>query len=110
MTFEYSVARQFSVTPGSRYESEGPYSGEQLREVLEPQVWRAVCEGSPLTVDLDGTVGYGVAFLDEAFGGLARRGYNVSLLKECLRFKSEEEPYLVEDIWGCIEAAGNERE
>ncbi|TIR17567.1 MAG: DUF4325 domain-containing protein [Mesorhizobium sp.] len=64
------VADEFSATPGGRYLSDGPFSGEDFRErILIP----ALNEGSPVTVVLDGTRGYPSSFLDEAFAGLARQ-------------------------------------
>jgi hypothetical protein len=95
-----SVANDFSKTPGPRYESEGPYSGELFRRKhLLPLVAEAVRENKKLTVDLDGTAGYGTSFLEEAFGGLVREdGYSASELGRLLALISEEESYLADDI------------
>ena len=63
-------ARDFSRTPGGRYESDGSHSAEEFRRVcLEPALAR---EGT-VTVDLDGAVGFASSFLEEAFGGLVRK-------------------------------------
>ncbi len=65
--------RDFSEFPGPRYISLGPDSGEKFRkEVLIPSIEKY----GDVTVDLDGTFGYGSSFLEEAFGGLARAGVN----------------------------------
>ncbi len=68
---KYCIAEQFTRYPGPRYEKQGPYSGQKfLNDVLIPNIER----GEDITIDLDGTVGYGPSFLDEAFGGLIREG------------------------------------
>ncbi|MER8723540.1 MULTISPECIES: STAS-like domain-containing protein [unclassified Mesorhizobium] len=64
------VAEDFSATPGGRYLTDGPFSGEDFRERL---LIPALSKGSPVTVILDGTRGYPSSFLDEAFAGLARK-------------------------------------
>ena len=103
-----SVANEFSRTPGSRYESEGDFSGEVFRrDVLLPKVEQAIQGNSLLVVNLDGTAGYGTSFLEEAFGGLVREN-NISptTLRAILQFISTEEDYLIEDIFAYIEQAG----
>jgi hypothetical protein len=61
--------------PGGRYKSDGPFSGEWFREdVLKPALTRALDTNDVVTVELDGTAGYGASFLEEAFGGLIRTG------------------------------------
>ncbi len=63
------VARDFSPTPGGRYERESKWSGEEFRiRLLEP----ALRAGKRIVVDLDGAVGFTTSFLEEAFGGLVR--------------------------------------
>lgn len=69
------VARDFSPTPGARYRTDGPFSGEAFRtEVLTPRVLRAFESGTVVVVRLDGAIGFPSSFLEEAFGGLARSG------------------------------------
>lgn len=64
-----SVAKDFTRFPSGRYKRNGATSGEAFREkFLEDPLRR----GEHLTVDLDGTVGYGSSFLEEAFGGVVR--------------------------------------
>lgn len=66
------LASQFSTTPAGRYRSDGRFSGEVFRDdVLVPALDRA--GNDTVTVVLDGVAGYGSSFLEEAFGGLARR-------------------------------------
>ncbi|HEX3367618.1 STAS-like domain-containing protein [Phenylobacterium sp.] len=65
-----SIARDFSVTPGGRFNRDGPYSGEAFRQrFLEP----AIDAGEMVVVDLDRVAGLPSSFLEEAFGGLFRR-------------------------------------
>ena len=49
-----------------------------------------------MTVILDGGYGYATSFLEEAFGGLARKTGDPDLLKICI--VSEEEPALIGKI------------
>lgn len=103
----FSVAKQFSETPGPRYSEEGDFSGQELRKKhLCPALHAVKKEGGTLTVDLDGTAGYGTSFLEEAFGGLIREDhFPFEELKRILIIHSAEEDYLVDDIWGYIEDA-----
>lgn len=68
-----SIAKDFTPTPGGRYEKDGDWSGEVFRDtLLEPRLKTAVALKQKLVVDLDGTAGYATSFLEEAFGGLVR--------------------------------------
>lgn len=90
----------FSITPGSRYRNEGTksHSGQEFREeYLEPKFVEAEKNKTKLIVNLDGTIGYGTSWLEEVFGGLARK-YGKSKVLSILDFISEEEPYLIDDI------------
>lgn len=92
-----------TTTPGARYRSDGPDSGEEYREeVLGPAFQRAFETGSTLLVDLDGTHGYATSFLEEAFGGLARI-FGSEVVLRTLRFKCDDEPTLRDEIVGYIE-------
>jgi hypothetical protein len=64
-----SVARDFTRFPAGRYKRNGSTSGESFRERF---LHDRLAANEPVTVDLDGTVGYGSSFLEEAFGGLVR--------------------------------------
>lgn len=64
-----SVAKDFTRFPAGRYKKNGATSGEAFRErFLEVPL----SKGEDVTVDFDGTVGYGSSFLEEAFGGAVR--------------------------------------
>lgn len=89
----------FSTSPGGRYRSNGPYSGEEFRDdILIPAIESLGPEfDEELLIDLDGGFGYATSFLDEVFGKLIEKyGMRKGLLN--LRFKSDEEPSLLEEI------------
>ena len=96
------IAEAFSPYPGPRYAKLGDYSGEEFREeILIP----ALKKGGPLTVDLDGTKGYGSSFLEEAFGGAVRKGYGIT--RQNVNFITEDES-LESEVWGYIDRAMKE--
>jgi len=64
-----SIASDFSKYPAGRYKSDGPYSGERFRDDVLMPILRA---GQKVVLRMDGTLGYGSSFLEEAFGGLVR--------------------------------------
>lgn len=68
------IAHDFSDVPLGRYPSDSDYSGERFRE----EFLRPALDKGEVTVNIDETEGYGSSFLDEAFGGLVRRGYFAS--------------------------------
>ena len=93
-----SIAHEYTPLPGPRFKKQGPKSGEEFREsILEPRFKEAQKRGEVILVDLDGGYGYGTSFLEESFGGLARI-HGVDAVLDTLIFKSEEEPYLIDDI------------
>lgn len=93
------VAKQFAVLPGGR---KGDRGGEKFRrDLLVPALEKSEC----VEVDLDGTLGLGSSFLDEAFGGLVREhGYTAAQLKKRLKIKFSIVSY-VDDCWGYINKA-----
>ena len=101
------IAQDFTITPGGRYKAEGPFSGEQFREsFLEPHFEDRANE-SEVTVVFDGTEGYATSFLEEAFGGLAR-DHGKEICCRRLKFVSEEDPLLVEEVNYYIETCEGE--
>ena len=100
-----NIAKAFASTPGARNIVEGSYSGEEfLKNKLLPMFDQAIAEGSTLLIDLDNTEGYATSFLEEAFGGLARK-YNSKKVLNVLQFKSDDEPLLIEEIGMYIKEA-----
>lgn len=101
--FKIKVATDFSKTPGPRHRIEGDFSGEQFKEeILFKKLELAFKEKKVLDIDLDGTFGYGTSFLEEAFGGASRK-FGADKVLNHIKFKSEEEPYLIDDIYSYIE-------
>lgn len=67
------ISDVFSNTPGARFESEGPNSGEKFRkEILIPKYLEAKKKSEKLVINLDDCYGFATSFLEEAFGGLVR--------------------------------------
>jgi hypothetical protein len=77
-------------------------SGEAFREIhLEP----ALREGKQISVELDGTIGYGSSFLEEAFGGLVRSlRLQPKVLQSRLQIKTEDQA-LLDEVNSYIEEA-----
>lgn len=84
----FKIATDFSQFLVGRTKQDSATSGENLREILVP-----LLREGPLVVDLDGTMGYSSAFLQGAFEDLSREAP-----VEGLRFISERDPSLVEEI------------
>jgi len=63
------IAVDFTRFPAGRYRSDGPYSGQRFRE---DHLVSALKDKGKVIIRLDGTMGYGSSFLEEAFGGLVR--------------------------------------
>lgn len=95
-----NVAKDFSPNPAGRFPSDGEFSGQRFREEL---LLPALKTNEKITIDFDGTEGYGSSFLDEAFGGLVRAGYQPQVLRDRLSIKSEEDPSVIQEIIGYIE-------
>ena len=93
----YSIANEYSKTPGGRFIHEGACSGEDFRKtVLKPLYLKCKENGEELAVDLDGGYGYATSFLEEAFGGLVRELKDPGVRK--IKIISTEEPALVERV------------
>src|SRR6187551_2552508 len=92
-----TVATDFTSIPGGRRRTDDPWSGQRFREdLLEPALRKGrVC------VYLDGTLGYGSSFLEEAFGELRRNGFVLADLYTDLTIYSKD-PSLVEECWQYI--------
>lgn len=88
------LATDFTRFPYGRYRAQGPFSGEAFREQF---LVDAIRNGEELEVDFDGTSGLSPSFLEEAFGGLVRRGIDPDRIFALLRIKSDEDPsYIIE--------------
>ncbi|MGA0571159.1 STAS-like domain-containing protein [Variovorax sp. VNK109] len=92
---EVSIAKDFTRYPSGRYKQNGSTSGEGFRERFLESPLSA---GEIVTVDFDGTVGYGSSFLEEAFGGLVRSLKKPgSFFDEHLKLKSSD-PSICEEV------------
>ena len=68
-----SIARDFSRYPAGRFRDDGLFSGAAFREdILVPALKDDSFER--VRVCLDDVAGVGSSFLEEAFGGLVRKG------------------------------------
>ena len=103
-----SIGKDFSDTPWGRYPDDGPFSGERFREeMLKP----ALQDHHQLTVFIDDAEGYGSSFLDEAFGGLVRKGYYTpKQLRDGLTIECNDPDYTIyrDLIWKYIDEAKRE--
>jgi STAS-like domain of unknown function (DUF4325) len=100
-----NIAKEYTPQPGPRTREEGHFSAEQfMDEVLLDKFDKAVSGGAKLIVELDGGYGYGTSFLEEAFGGLARKR-GIAVVLRHIEIRSEEEPYLRDDVLKYIREA-----
>lgn len=83
-----NIARDFGRFPAGRYETDGPYSGESFREKLLVPALR--CGSEVITVEFDGARGLASSFLEEAFGGLVRLGFDADQLEHRLDLRSAD--------------------
>ena len=98
--------RDFTRTPGPRMRQDGPHSGEEFRDTyLLPKFREAVAEGVCLNVILEETKGYASSFLEEAFGGLVRKGYRKKDVKKYLKIHSNDRPWYVPEVRRYIDQA-----
>lgn len=89
---------QWSRDPGARYRHEAKNSAEEYwQDILYPAYTIASANFEILTLNLDGTYGYGSAFLHELFSRLGHT-FKVDLDTSLLELVSDEEPYLIEEI------------
>lgn len=65
-----NVAKDFTRFPSGRKKDRGSTSGEAFSEQF---ILPALKNNERITIELDGTIGYGSSFLEEAFGGAIRK-------------------------------------
>ncbi|TAN46790.1 MAG: DUF4325 domain-containing protein [Methylococcaceae bacterium] len=97
-----NIATQFSRYPAGRFCTDGPNSGERFREEFLTPVLES---GESTEVILDGARGYGSSFLEEAFGGLVRKGYSTDRIKQCFKLISNDDSSLEAEVYGYIDEA-----
>ncbi|MCP4458520.1 MAG: STAS-like domain-containing protein [Cytophagales bacterium] len=86
---EISIAKDFSPYPAGRFSNDGEYSGEAFSK----KIMEFLDKSDVVTIDLDGTYGLADSFLEEAFGGLVRRGLSALELKSGINIISQQEIY-----------------
>lgn len=100
--FVLDIAKDFSRKPAGRYVTDGPYSGEAFREQM---LWPAIKDNDVVNIVLDGALGFGSSFLEEAFGGLVREhGLTLEKLKAKVKFVTSIKTY-ENRIWSYVEDA-----
>lgn len=84
-----NIASSFSKTPFGRYQTDSPYSAERFRdEILLPTFRENPNE--IIVIDFTGvSLGLGSSFLEEAFGGLVRKGLDPSVINQQLKVISK---------------------
>ena len=101
---EINISKDYTNTPGARFKTDGPFSGEDFREKFLEKLFEDKNDNSTITIIFDGAVGYGTSFLEEAFGGLVMK-YGKDRCLSRLKFISREESLLIEEVMQYIEEA-----
>ncbi len=100
---EISVAKDFTEYPAGRFLRESEFSGEAF---LEKILFPALDSYNIVTIDLDGVFGYPSSFLEEAFGGLVRKGFLANELEGRLNIIGKTQLHVKHQIWTYIREAG----
>lgn len=101
-----NIAKDYTETPGGRYIDEGLYSGEDFRnQLLEPKFIESIMKNERLIINLDGCYGFSTGFLEEAFGGFVRKGYDGETFLASLIFISYDNPKVITEIEKYIKEA-----
>lgn len=102
------AVKDFSETPGPRRKAEGDFSAESFVEaILNPEFRKMdTNSASKMIINLDGTLGYGTSFLEEVFGGTARKK-GVDFVRNRIEVISMEEPWLKDEIKSYVDDVKN---
>ena len=93
-----NIAQQFTLTPGARYYTDGPKSGEEFyKELLKIEYLKALEQNVKLKIILDGTDGYASSFLNEAFSLLGNE-FDADKVWNNLIIVSEEVPKYIDKV------------
>ena len=96
------VAQEFSKYPSGRTVKDSRFSGDEFRKRFLTDALRAKKD---VYVHLDGVLGYGSSFLDQAFGGLRRFDeIPIEDIKSHLHVVTKY-PDLDFEIWSFIDSA-----
>ena len=97
MTINMTV--DFSKLPGEIDEITGAHTGESFRNnYLIPVYDYCLVKDEDLTINFRESHGFAASFLEEAFGGMVRNGYDGTQMLRKMNFKTEEEPLLEDSI------------
>jgi len=96
-----NIAKDFSRYPAGRYSEDGPFCGEDFRKKFLEE---SIKNNEEIIIELDGTRGYGSSFLEEAFGGLVRKGFAPEVITRLITFETSDNS-LIEEIREYIEEA-----
>lgn len=103
------IATDYSDTPLGRFPEDGRFNGETFRDsILRP----ALDAHDRVIVDIDDVEGYGSSFLEEAFGGLVRKGYFSSAdlhQKLEIAYKDRDFKLYHDQVWKYIDEARKEK-
>lgn len=84
----------FTKIPVGRYKKFGDFSGEWFRDdILIQKLEEIKKNNQTLIIDLDGTRGYNISFLEEVFGGLVRKGYEKDFLLNTITIKTTNDNF-----------------
>ena len=99
------IAKDFSKTPFGRYVTDSPNSAERFRKEILAPAFRG--QEQPVEVDFsDISLGVGSSFLEEAFGGLVRKGkFSKDFLQKVLVIRSPRRPIIKDRIETYIKEA-----
>lgn len=103
---EINIAIDYSDSPGGRFRSKGPKSGEEFREEFLEKYFNSDHK-EKIVINLDGTFGYAPSFLEETFGGLVRK-FGYERVSNKFEFISEENPQYTKKIEKYMMEAMNE--
>ena len=81
-----NISKEFSKYIGGPEKRLGKFSAEEFREQFLNENFEKY---DRINIELDGTLGYPIAFLDEAFGSIARK-YGKEMFWEKIRFISRD--------------------
>ncbi|MBR9858467.1 MAG: STAS-like domain-containing protein [Gammaproteobacteria bacterium] len=101
-----NIAQDFSDMPLGRDDLDGPYNGKKFRESL---LKNALHQYQKVVVEMDGTLGYGSSFLDEAFGGLVREDDYTAEQLRCKLVVKHKRNSTVDRVWKYIDEAKKAR-
>ena len=102
-----NIKEDFSEVPRGRHIIDGDFCGAEFREkFLKPKL-EELAGGEKLIVDIREVEGYASSFLDEAFGGLVRKGYftKEELHKKLIIKDDEVCEFYTKIIWEMIDGA-----